>query len=150
MAQTFTSLLTHNIFGTKDRVASIRPELQSDLHAYLVGIIRNLEGQALIVNGAADHVHLLVWLPPTLAIAEALRVLKANASRWVHENQGCRSKRKFRILWVQARFVPASAGSLAFGRRGRTGLRGQQGEREREREAEHVSGQTPPALGRPW
>jgi REP element-mobilizing transposase RayT len=88
MAQTFTNLLTHIVFSTKDRVASIQPALKPDLHAYLGGIVRNLEGQALIVNGAADHVHLLVWLPPTLAIAEALRVLKTNSSRWVHESRG--------------------------------------------------------------
>jgi len=80
MAQTFTNLLTHVVFSTKDRVASIHGELKSDLHAYLGGIVRNLEGQALIVNGVADHVHLLVWLPPTVAIAEALRVLKTNSS----------------------------------------------------------------------
>jgi REP element-mobilizing transposase RayT len=91
MAQTFTNLLTHIVFSTKDRVSTIRPELKSDLHAYMGGIIRNLEGQALIVNGMADHVHLLVWLPPTVAIAEALRVLKANSSRWVHESQGRRT-----------------------------------------------------------
>ena len=91
MAQTFTNLLTHIVFSTKDRVSSIRPELKSDLHAYMGGIIRNLAGQALIVNGMADHVHLLVWLPPTVAIAEALRVLKANSSRWVHDTQGRRT-----------------------------------------------------------
>jgi REP element-mobilizing transposase RayT len=88
MAQIFTNLVTHIIFSTKDRVAIIRPEFQPDLHAYLGGIIRNQKGQALIVNGVAGHVHLLVWLPPAVAIAEALRVLKANSSRWVHENQG--------------------------------------------------------------
>ncbi len=91
MAQTFTNLLTHIVFSTKDRVSTIRPELKPDLHAYMGGIIRNLEGQALIVNGMADHVHLLVWLPPTVAIAEALRVLKANSSRWVHDTQGRRT-----------------------------------------------------------
>ena len=91
MAQTFTNLLTHIVFSTKDRVSSIGPELKADLHAYMGGIIRNLAGQAVIVNGMADHVHLLVWLPPTVAIAEALRVLKANSSRWVHERQGRRT-----------------------------------------------------------
>ena len=91
MAQTFTNLLTHIVFRTKDRVSSIRPELKSDLHAYMGGIIRNLAGQALIVNGIADRVHLLVWLPPTVAIAEALRVLKANSSRWVHDTRGRRA-----------------------------------------------------------
>jgi len=85
MAQTYTNLLTHIIFSTKDRESSIRPELRPDLHAYMGGIIHSLDGQALLVNGTGDHVHLLVWLPPTLAIADALRVLKANSSRWVHQ-----------------------------------------------------------------
>ena len=88
MSQTFTDLLTHIVFSTKDRVASIRPDLRSDLHAYLGGIARNMKGQALTVNGPSDHVHLLVWLPPTVAIAEALRILKSNSSRWVNESRG--------------------------------------------------------------
>ena len=85
MAHTFANLLTHLIFSTKDRLPSIRPEFKADLWAYLGGIARGLEGQALIVGGAADHAHLLVWLPPTLAVSDCLRVVKANASRWVHE-----------------------------------------------------------------
>ena len=88
MAPTFTNLLTHVVFSTKDWVASIQPALKFDLHAYLGGIVRNLEGQALIVNGVTDHVHLLVWLPRTVAVAEALKVLKTNSSRWVHESRG--------------------------------------------------------------
>jgi REP element-mobilizing transposase RayT len=39
----------------------------------------------LIINGPADHVHLLVSLPATESIAELLRVVKTNSSRWVHE-----------------------------------------------------------------
>jgi REP element-mobilizing transposase RayT len=85
MAQTFTNLLTHIIFSSKDRTPSIGQEFRADLHAYMGGIIRNLAGQALLVNGTADHVHLLVWLPPIVAIAEALRVLKSNSSKWIHE-----------------------------------------------------------------
>ena len=86
MAHTFANLLTHLIFSTKDRLPSIRPEFKSDLWAYLGGIARGLDGQALVVGGTADHAHLLVWLPPTLAVADSVRVLKANASRWVHDS----------------------------------------------------------------
>ena len=32
-----------------------------------------------------DHVHLLVSLDRQVAIADALRIIKANSSRWVHE-----------------------------------------------------------------
>jgi REP element-mobilizing transposase RayT len=44
-----------------------------------------------MVNGTADHVHLLLRLPPSASIAEAMRVLKTNSSRWVHEKWPSRS-----------------------------------------------------------
>ena len=87
MAQAFTNLLTHLIFSTKDRAPLIDTELRQDLFEYMGGIIRELNSKALTINGAADHVHLLVSLSPTLAIADALRTLKANSSRWVHERR---------------------------------------------------------------
>ncbi len=44
-----------------------------------------MDGVALTINRVADHLHLLLSLPPTVAIAEAMRVVKANSSKWVHE-----------------------------------------------------------------
>ena len=84
MAHTFSNLLVHVIFSTKDRVASIRPEWRADLHAYLGGIVREIGGTASAINGTADHVHLLVSMPGKIAVAELVRVLKANSSRWVN------------------------------------------------------------------
>jgi REP element-mobilizing transposase RayT len=52
---------------------------------YLGGIIRELDGHAIIVNGPADHVHLLCSLPATTALADVMRVLKTNSSKWIHE-----------------------------------------------------------------
>ena len=87
MPHTFTSLLTHIIFSTKERAPFIDAALRHDLHAYLGGIVRELKGTALIVNGAADHVHLLAALPPNVSTSEALRVIKTNSSRWVRETR---------------------------------------------------------------
>jgi len=85
MAHTFTNLLTHVIFSTKDRLPHIDAELKAPLLAYMGGIVRELYGTAMTINGTADHVHLLVRLPPTISLADAMRVLKTNSSRWVHE-----------------------------------------------------------------
>ena len=87
MPHTFTNLLTHVIFSTKERVPIINAQLKPPLHAYMGGIIRDLQGTALIINGTADHVHLLIGLPPALSVSDALRVLKANSSRWAHETR---------------------------------------------------------------
>ena len=85
MAHTFTHLVTHVVFGTKNRTASIGPEMRAPLHAYMGGIVKEMGGKPLIINGTQDHVHLLVALPATVAIADLIRVLKTNSSRWAHE-----------------------------------------------------------------
>ena len=91
MAHTFTNLLTHIIFSTKDRRLHIDTELQAPLLAYLGAIVRELHGSALTINGTVDHVHLLLRLPATLSLADAMRVIKTNSSRWVHEQWPSRS-----------------------------------------------------------
>jgi REP element-mobilizing transposase RayT len=83
MAHTFTNLLTHVIFSTKDRVPCIDAELKPELLAYLGGMMREVGGKAYAINGTADHVHLLISLPPTIALSDTMRTMKANSSRWV-------------------------------------------------------------------
>ena len=85
MSHTHTNLLTHIIFSTKDRMPLIDSDVKPRLHAYIGGIVRELKGTALGVNGTTDHVHLLVGLLPTVAISDAVRVIKANSSRWMRE-----------------------------------------------------------------
>ncbi|MBZ5625439.1 MAG: IS200/IS605 family transposase [Acidobacteriia bacterium] len=92
MAHTFTTLHTHVIFSTKDRCPYLDDEIRSRVFAYLGGIVREMRGTAAIVNGATDHVHMLVQLPADLPLAECLRVVKTNSSRWVHETWPDRGK----------------------------------------------------------
>jgi REP element-mobilizing transposase RayT len=44
-----------------------------------------LDFKALAVGAVEDHAHLLVSLPATICVAEAVQKLKANSSRWMHE-----------------------------------------------------------------
>jgi REP element-mobilizing transposase RayT len=83
MSRTFTNLLTHVIFSTKDREPMIRDEIRAELHAYLGGLARELKGKAFSINGTNDHVHMLLSLPPNVSTSEALRFIKANSSAWV-------------------------------------------------------------------
>jgi putative transposase len=87
MAHTFANLLTHAIFSTKDRQPLIAADLKFDLLAYIGGIVRELKGEAMTANSMPDHVHLMLWLPPSVAVSDALRVVKTNSSRWVHETR---------------------------------------------------------------
>ncbi len=61
------------------------PDLSVRLFPYMGGILRERKAFPSIVNGPDDHVHLLTAIPPAESVAELMRVLKANSSRWVHE-----------------------------------------------------------------
>jgi len=83
MSHTSGNIVLHLIFSTDGRHPLIKPEFRDDLFAYLGGIVREMDGTALIVNGTADHVHLLVRVRPAQSAAEIARVIKANSSKWV-------------------------------------------------------------------
>ncbi|MGD0920936.1 MAG: IS200/IS605 family transposase [Terriglobia bacterium] len=86
MAHTYTNLLIHALFSTKDRQPMLDDELKTRLFPYLAGIITTLKGRPVIISGPKDHVHLLFVLPATLPLADLMEKLKANSSRWVHED----------------------------------------------------------------
>ena len=76
----------HVIFGTKGRRASIQPAVQENLWAYIRGIARNYKIDLEAIGGTENHVHLLLVLPPKLSLADAIRAIKANSSKWMNEN----------------------------------------------------------------
>ena len=53
MAHTCSNLLVHAVFSTKDRKPLITPDLRQDLFPYMGGIVRELKGKALLINGMA-------------------------------------------------------------------------------------------------
>jgi putative transposase len=86
MASTYLSLNHHLILATKGREPCIAPEWRSDLHRYLGGVVRSLEGHAHCIGGTNDHVHLLVELKATHCLADFMRDLKRGSSSWVHSD----------------------------------------------------------------
>jgi REP-associated tyrosine transposase len=84
MPQSLASLHYHIVFSTKNRVPAIRPEWQDRLHEYIGGILRAHGAALLCAGGMPDHLHLHVTLSKTMCVAEALRLIKANSSGWIH------------------------------------------------------------------
>jgi putative transposase len=85
MPRTYTQLLNHVVFSTKERRPFLTPAVRERLFPYMGGIIRQLGGVALLVNGVADHVHILASIPATAALSDFVGKLKANSSKWIHE-----------------------------------------------------------------
>ncbi len=52
------------------------------------GLVKELKGKPIIINGMSDHIHLLILLPPNVSISDAMRFIKANSSKWAKERFG--------------------------------------------------------------
>ena len=49
------------------------------------GIAREQSLRALTIGGVEEHVHLLLSLPATVPLAQAIQRIKGASSKWVHE-----------------------------------------------------------------
>ena len=85
MSDSYTNLLYHIVFSTKERRPLITPEYEVRLYDYVGGTIRKVGGISLELNGTSDHIHLLAKLRPDCALSDVLRDLKANATGWMHD-----------------------------------------------------------------
>ena len=85
MPDSYTNLLYHLVFSTKDRRPLITPDYEIRLYDYIGGTVRKLGGISLALNGTADHVNLLTKLRPDRALSDVLRELKASATGWMHD-----------------------------------------------------------------
>jgi putative transposase len=87
VAGTYTKLFYHVVFSTKHRQNLITPAIEDELQKYIAGIVRGIGGSCVAINGMPDHVHLLMILPPKIALSDALREIKANSSKWLHASK---------------------------------------------------------------
>src|SRR5262249_16522048 len=80
MAHSYVVNHYHCVFSTKERRKLITPDLQQRLCPFLAALPRQHDMKALVMGGIEDHVHLLLSLPSTLAIAKAIQVIKGESS----------------------------------------------------------------------
>ena len=83
MPQSLSSVLIHLVFSTKNREPWIRGPVEGKLHAYLGGILREINCPSLTVGGTADHVHILFVLARTMAISNVVEEVKTGSSKWI-------------------------------------------------------------------
>ncbi len=84
MSQSLAQIYLHIVFSTKNRKAFLQNRaLRAELRSYLGGVCRNLDSPPLIVGGVADHVHVLCRLSRTHTIAEFIREMKRESSKWI-------------------------------------------------------------------
>jgi REP element-mobilizing transposase RayT len=83
MANTYVALHYHIVFSTKDREPWIGMEIEERIWAYLGGVASQHGMTPLKIGGLEDHLHIVLGLPPTLAVSRAVQLLKGASSRWI-------------------------------------------------------------------
>jgi putative transposase len=86
MAHTYSNLLYHLVFSTKQRIPFISDALRDPLYAYIGGIVRQNGGALLESGGMPDHVHLLVRLKTDPSVAAVVQKIKGKSSKWVNDS----------------------------------------------------------------
>lgn len=94
MANTNTQIYIHLVFVVKNRQSLIDNIWKDELYKYINGIILNNDQKLYIINGVADHVHLLISIKPNCNLSDLVRDIKANSAKWLNEN-----KFKFKFEW---------------------------------------------------
>jgi putative transposase len=85
MPHTYAQNVIHVVFSTKERRKDIPEQMQTRLWEYTAAICKNVGILVHAIGGTEDHIHLLIQIPPSLAVAKAVASIKANSSRWARE-----------------------------------------------------------------
>ena len=83
MAQTCSRSYHHVVFSTKKRQPFLSPKIRPAVWSYMHGIAKENGFEIVEINGVADHVHILVALPTTMRIAQAVQFIKGGSSYWI-------------------------------------------------------------------
>jgi len=88
MPQSLVQIYVHIVYSTKHRKPFLTDEeFRNRTHRYLAGMCKNLNCPALIAGGTQDHVHVLCRLGKTSDIADLIRDLKRDSSKWIKAEQ---------------------------------------------------------------
>lgn len=87
MPNTYTQIHIHFIFVVKYRLGLIDKSWRENLYKYITSIVQNKGHKMIIINGVADHVHLLLGMQPHETISDLMKDVKQSSSKWINENR---------------------------------------------------------------
>ncbi|MGO8813310.1 MAG: IS200/IS605 family transposase [Terriglobia bacterium] len=83
---TYTQILYHIVFSTKGRRPVLSDSRRDELFMYLTGVIKNNHCHPVWLNGVRDHVHILLSLRPTVALADLVKDIKVASTVWIKDD----------------------------------------------------------------
>ena len=81
-----TLIITHIVFCTKHRNRTLNPDHKRDLYNIIYNICKKNNCWVFRINGMTDHIHLLLDLSPTVALASLIKEIKVNTNKFLTNN----------------------------------------------------------------
>ena len=83
MSHTYVQNLVHIVFSTKERRKLIPLDYRTKLWAFMAGVCSKEKILPHEIDGMDNHAHLLIQLPPTWSLSDAVQEIKTSSSRWM-------------------------------------------------------------------
>ena len=82
----YWQLFYHFVWATKNRMPLLTQKIEPLAYSLLHKKANELGAQVFALNGMSDHVHLIVTLPPTIAISRFIGQVKGVASTQINKS----------------------------------------------------------------
>ncbi|MDZ7767307.1 MAG: IS200/IS605 family transposase [Melioribacteraceae bacterium] len=80
---TYTQILYHITFSTKQRKPSLHNENRSKLFKYIWGLLQNKNCHLYRINGVEDHIHIATHLHPTISLSDLIKDIKLSTTEFI-------------------------------------------------------------------
>ena len=82
----YTNLIYHIVLRTYRSFPSIEETNEREMYTYINGYAKNHKAIVYRIGGMPNHIHILLSLPPYIAVSEFVRGLKFATSNWAKHN----------------------------------------------------------------
>jgi putative transposase len=84
---TYTQIIYHIIFATKNRERTLDKSRREDLFRYVWGILKNHDCHLYRINGIEDHIHILTSVHPSVCVADVVKAIKTGSAKWIRDDK---------------------------------------------------------------
>jgi REP element-mobilizing transposase RayT len=82
---TYTQILYHIVFSTKNRERTLNKANREQLFKYIWGILKNKQCHLYQINGVEDHLHILTHIHPSLSLSGLVKDIKLASGGFIKE-----------------------------------------------------------------
>jgi REP element-mobilizing transposase RayT len=104
----YVKVMIHAVWGTKNRVHYLTPDLRSQVIQHIKENARIKKIYIDEINGYSEHLHCLFGLNADMSIAKAMQLIKGESAYWINKNGIIKSK----FEWADEYFAASVSESV--------------------------------------